>query len=507
VSTSQPVGHFFDASEHGVDAGEVDYLIIGSGAGGGAAARILAQTGTVAVLEQGPLTDKEPLSPVLNTTLAKLFRDTGRAATMGKVPIPMLQGSCVGGGTFINSAIIWRLPEKVLAKWHQDFGLAEGMPLAAIEAASAQLELDLSVNEIAPEMASRADLLMCEGAKKMGIEARTIRRNERGCKGSGRCIHGCPNLAKQSTAINSLRRAAEDGANIFANAGVRKIVFSGDRAVGVEGKIGGAGSFARRAFSLRAKKAVIVSASAVQSPALLARSGVKGAHLGHHFMSHPGTSVTGVYADRVDQTRGASQGYEVYGLRDSLGVKFESINVPPEVVAARLPGAGPRFTAWLEKLPYLGIWAAALRAEAEGVITPSRLFGESIKYDLTPNDLVRLRKGIRVLSEMHFQAGALEVMPGISGLPEALKSPDELKLIDDASLSPFAYSLLCTHLFGGCRAGRDPRASVVDPNLAVHGRKRLYVMDASIFPTNTGVNPQHSIMAITSVASARLAGN
>ncbi len=120
--------------------------------------------------------------------------------------------------------------------------------------------------------------------------------------------------------------------------------------------------------------------------------------------------------------------------------------------------------------------------------------------------MTRLRQGIRVLAEMHFQAGALEVMPGIAGLSETLRSPDELRLMDSASLNPLAYSLLATHLFGGCRAGKDPRAAVVDPHLRVHGHDGLYVMDASVFPTNTGVNPQHSIMSIATVAARRLAG-
>jgi len=500
-------GAFLDASEAGVPVDAADYVIVGSGAGGGAAARVLAQSGSVAVLEEGPLPTAQTLSPVLHETLGRLFRDNGRASLMGRSPIPMLQGRCVGGGTFINSAIIWRLPEKVLAKWHHDFGLAEGMPLDALEQASARLEEELHVVEVDPAVAARQDHLMREGARRAGIEARATRRNESGCKGSGRCLHGCPNAAKQSTTVNSLRRAVESGANVVAQARVARIFFEGDRAAGVEGRVGGRGLHAGAKFRVLARKAVIVAASAVQSPALLARSGVRHAHLGAHFMAHPGTSVTGIYPSRVDQWNGASQGFEAFGLRDTLGVKFETINVPPEIAASRLPGAGQRFAGWLERLPHLAIWAIALRAEAEGTVRPSRLFGESVRYDLTAADLVRLRKGMRVLAEMHFLAGATEVMPGIAGLPEVLRSPDELKLIDEATLNPFAYSLLATHLFGGCRAGADPRAAVVDPHLRVHGRRGLYAMDASVFPTNTGVNPQHSIMSIATVAAGRLANS
>jgi choline dehydrogenase-like flavoprotein len=123
---------------------------------------------------------------------------------------------------------------------------------------------------------------------------------------------------------------------------------------------------------------------------------------------------------------------------------------------------------------------------------------------MTKADVERLRKGIRACAEMQSLAGATEVMPGVHGVPESI-GRDQLALLDGAPFDPRACSMLATHLFGGCRAGKDPRASVVDPQLRVHGVRGLYVMDASVFPANTGVNPQHSIMAIALVAARRLA--
>jgi choline dehydrogenase-like flavoprotein len=46
---------------------------------------------------------------------------------------------------------------------------------------------------------------------------------------------------------------------------------------------------------------------------------------------------------------------------------------------------------------------------------------------------------------------------------------------------------------------------VVDESLEAHGARGLHVMDASVFPTNLGVNPQHSIMAVVWTAARRLA--
>jgi choline dehydrogenase-like flavoprotein len=111
---------------------------------------------------------------------------------------------------------------------------------------------------------------------------------------------------------------------------------------------------------------------------------------------------------------------------------------------------------------------------------------------------------MRTLAEMHFASGAREVLPGVHGLPETIRSVDQIKIFDDAPLDPRAYSMVATHLFGGARAGGDPAKFVVDPNLKVNGVDALYAMDASVFPSNTGVNPQHSIMAIATVACERL---
>ncbi len=497
---------FHHAGESGVTVDEADWVVVGSGAGGGAAARVLAQAGhRVVVLEEGPYVPTEKLSPLLRETMSTLFRNQGKMAAFGRATTPILQGCCVGGTTFVNSAIIWRLPERVVARWRDEFGLGDALPDAALDDAYRTIEEEMLVRPVAEgDTAGRQDLLMRDGAERVGIAGRFLHRNEKGCRGSGRCLHGCPNEAKQSTTINYLRRAVADGGAVFADARVERILVERGRAAAVTGTVARGPRRGDR-FRVGARRGVIVAASVVQSPNLLRRSKIGGRAVGEHFMAHPGTTVMGVYPDRVNMWRGASQGYEAIGLRDTVGVKLESINVPPEVAAARFPGAGRRLARWLDRLDRVAAWSVAVRAEAEGRIRPSLLFGDHVSYSLTDGDMDRVRQGMKALAAMHFQAGAEEIVTGIHGLPEVLRSADELSAFDRAPLDPRAYSMVATHLFGGCRAGRDPSLSVVDPHLRVHGVAGLHVMDASVFPTNTGVNPQHSVMAVATVAARRLA--
>jgi len=487
-----------------VDAGsgdlpdEADFVVVGSGAGGGAAARVLAQAGrSVVVLEEGPLVPTAELGTLMQPTMARLYRNQGKQAAFGKAATPILQGRCVGGTTFVNSAIVWRIPGKVIARWNGEHAL--GWSEADLERAYITLEEEMGERAVVEgETANRQDVLLRDGARAAGVEGRFIHRYERGCRGSSRCLHGCAFEAKQSTAINYLKRAAGDGATIAHGARVTRLLLDGDRATGVRVRTG------RRSQTVRARRAVIVAASAIQSPNLLRRSGLARDPVGARFMGHPGTTVMGLYPDRVDMWRGASQGFEVLGWRDELGIKCESINVPPEVVAARLPGVGARLADGMAALDRVAAWAIAVKAETEGSVRPSLLFGDLVRYSLVDRDVQRFRLGMRKLAELHFLAGAEQVLPGVFGMPDVLRSPDELCAYDDAPTDPRAYNLVMTHLFGGCCAGRDAQSSVVDANLQVHGVEGLYVMDASVMPSNTGVNPQHGIMAVATVAARRL---
>jgi choline dehydrogenase-like flavoprotein len=97
------------------------------------------------------------------------------------------------------------------------------------------------------------------------------------------------------------------------------------------------------------------------------------------------------------------------------------------------------------------------------------------------------------------------VYPGVHGLPDRIRSVDEIAPILDLPPDPRRFHAIAAHLFGTARLGCDPRAGVVDPELQAHDLPGLYVFDSSVFRGNIGVNPQHTICAVSWLAAERLA--
>jgi choline dehydrogenase-like flavoprotein len=248
-----------------------------------------------------------------------------------------------------------------------------------------------------------------------------------------------------------------------------------------------------------------VAASTIQTPNILHRSGIRSAALGRHFQAHPGVGIGGVFDEAINMHFGVTQAVETIDFRKSERFKPETISMQPELAAVRVPGIGRDLVERLGKYANLAVWCVQIRARAEGTVRPGWGGADKVGYSLLDEDVHAARKAVIMLSRMMFDAGAREVWPGIYGSPYVLRSMDDVKLLESATLDPRAYSFVATHLFGAARMARDPRASVVGPDFATHEAERLFVVDSSVFPTNLGVNPQHSIMALSRLAATRVA--
>lgn len=479
-----------------------DVVVVGSGPAGATVAADLASTGaSVIVVEVGRWWEPSEFRASTFGAMASGFRAMGSSMVVGPAPIPYVQGRMVGGSSPVNGAICWRLTPDVHRSWTAgDPALEEGIPWDAIEAATDRIETRLGVAPTDPAVAGPKNELMAIGADALGLEHRPIRRNVGACRGLGRCLQGCPEGRKHSVDRTLLADALGLGATVLSSVEVTSVLTSRGRAIGVVGRAEGGG-----AVRIDAERAVVLAASAVQTPALLLASGIHQGPVGRHFSAHPGVSLAGRFPEPVRNWEGASQGHEVTGLRHE-GLKFETMGLGVDLLAARLHGVGAQLAQRIEELDRYADWGAAVRAGAQGRVRLVR--GRAVvTYRLTAHDIARFRRGLRIMGEMMFAAGATSVEPGVRAYRPVIDHPSQLRHLEQhGPRHAAAYTAAITHMFGTARMGSDPADSVVRPDFRHHQVDRLYVADSSVFPSNTGVNPQVPIMALAALCARHVTG-
>lgn len=496
-----PEGAVVDGARQTHDVTDAaDYVIIGSGASGATAALQLAKAGySVVMLEEGPWIRTRQFGADMFGAMKTMFRDMGGTLTVGKAAFPILQGRCVGGSTTINSAIAWRAPEKIIDAWTTDYGLDGVVTNEKLESHYVALEESLSVKPVDDAVLGVQNALFAEAALKLGIRAQRIQRYDAGCEASSSCITGCRTGKKLSMNVTFVPQSLHQGARLYTSTKALKVESKYGRATSVRGQFLARG---KPQLEVIAKRGVIVAASVVQTPGILMRSGVKSKAVGRHFQVHLVSSLTAGYHRVVNMEQGATQGFNSVHFGESERFKTEVVSLPPELLAVRLPGMAGELMKNLLDYKHALNWGVVVRAEAQGRIVPV-LGTDQILFSPTPTDMARIRRGLKVLSEMMFASGAKEIWPSVVGMP-TMKGPDDLKAWDSTSLEPMDYGLMASHLFGTARMGPDAKTSAVGLDFQVHGLRGLYVLDSSIFPTNIGINPQHTIMAVARLACERI---
>ncbi len=497
-----PEGSVVDGATINADVDEAfDFVVVGTGAAGAVAAHRLAELGhKVAMVEEGPYVKTRDFQPNVIDAFKTLMRDAATQAIEGRSFIPLLQGRCVGGSTVVNSAIAWRMPDDVSDDWASTYGLAKKVDNEALAPHYDALERELDVQDVKEESLGKNNTEFLEALRRRGVDHHPMRRYAPDCAGSGRCLQGCPSGAKRGMNVSYVPWALRLGARLYCSCRVERAHVEGRRATAIVAR----SKSGKRVF-LRARRGVVIAASTIQTPNLLRRSGLRSSALGKHFMAHPGIGVAGVFDRPIHMDFGTTQGAETATYRASDRFKVETISMPPELLAARMPGAGADLMRKLGEYPNIAVWGMQIRSEAEGVVKTGFGGRDKVVYSLTERDMHHARKALEFVSTLMLEQGAREIWPGVFGKPSVMRTVDEAKTLKDGPLDPRAYGFIATHFFGAARMGQDPRASVVSPDFETHEAKNLYVVDSSIFPTNLGVNPQHTMMAVARLAATRIA--
>ena len=493
LAVEQPDSGFYEA---------VDVVVVGSGAGGAVAAKELAEAGLkVIILEEGEHFDRRDFTGPPPERLRRFYRGNGLTFTIGVPTISLPIGRGVGGSTLINSGTCFRTPDFVLDSW--------GMDADELGPLFEGVEETLNVGPVTADIMGANGDVMDKGRRELGYSGGHIRRNARGCHGSGVCAFGCPLDAKLGMHVTYLPLAAKAGARIITGCRVDSIIVDNGRAVGVRGSTldPETGALHRDGrFEVRAPH-VVLAAGAIYTPALLQRQRLSNSsrQVGRNLRIHPGCGVLGVFDHDIHAWKGVMQSYYVdEKLRD--GILLEATYPPPGVgySAGGVGGKGSDLKDFLARYPQTAAAGLIISDTGTGRVRATPGGGLLITYDMHTDDVRKTLEGIRLTSEIYLAAGAQEVHTLLPGMP-AVRKREELGWITEGKWGAADLKLSAYHPMGTCRMGKDSRSSVVDEYGRAHDVPGLVITDASVLPGSTYVNPQITIMALAARSARHLA--
>jgi choline dehydrogenase-like flavoprotein len=489
-----------------------DVAIVGTGAGAGITAELLARAGLkVVMVEEGPLKSSSDFRQKESDAYPQLYQESAARKTADKA-INILQGRCVGGSTTVNWTSSFRTPAPTLKFWQDNFGLA-GYSVDALAPYFDQAERRLNITPWLAAPNENNDLLR-RGAARLGIPAAAILRNVKGCWNLGSCGMGCPTNAKQSMLVTTIPAALDGGAQLLTETRAERFELANGRVTALvcrpvmpNGAPAGA-NHARDAIKIVAKHFVLAG-GAINSPAVLLRSGAPDPHgrLGIRTFLHPVVLSSAVFDQKVEGWNGAPQTIysdhflETQAIDGPIGYKLEAPPLHPIIFASTVPGMGQGQHDLLAAFPNTHTLLALLRdgfhdGSRGGKVTLRGDDSAVLDYPLTDYVMEGARRALLSMMEIQFAAGARKVLP-LHEMARPYTAWNEARdELDALPMKPLLTKFVSAHVMGGCGLAGDEKLGVTRPD-GVHWQiENLSIHDGSLFPTSIGANPQLSVYGV-----------
>ncbi|HEY8581800.1 MAG TPA: FAD-dependent oxidoreductase [Capillimicrobium sp.] len=480
-----------------------DVCIVGSGAGGSVIAARLAQAGRdVLVLEAGPYRNEADFRQ-LEAEGAEMYLGGGlRWSEDGSMGL--LAGSALGGGTVINSMVCRLTPDDVRRQW-AELGL-DGLDGPEWDGYVETVWQELNANVEATQLNRNAEVLV-DGLTALGLTHQKMARNAsldddpRFC---GYCNAGCQQGCKRSTLKNYLPTAAEAGARFLVGCRVERVTTADGRATGVEATVG--------ETRLRVEApTVVVAAGALETPAVLLRSGIGGEQVGRNLCLHPTYMVTGVYDEPVEAWSGqliTVVSVDFMEAEEGGGFFIAPLGLSPATWAGQSPFSDGRAAReHLLKLAHMASWHAISHDIGAGRVVLDEAGEALVRWSLAdPLDRRVAVRGQAELARVHKAAGAKEIFTFHWTDAGRWREGEDFEayLAGFAELPVADTTAYSAHQMGSCRMGASPETSVADTRGELHDTTGVWIGDASALPGPPGVNPMITIMAMAERTAARM---
>lgn len=478
-----------------------DYLIIGSGAGGSMAAHVLSRSGkSVTIVEEGNYHPDGWFGDRFSEGMRNLYRSNGVVPLIGSPMIPFAEARCVGGGTVINGALLWRTPPWILEKWQETNDLP-GFGVDDLRPHFESIERALNVKTHSPdEPGNRDSKLLIEAASRLGWATVMAPRAVRDCVNENTCPLGCVECGKQSTLQNYLPQAGSRGTRVLSGVRVSRISRSGNNRYSIDAVTTSNGS--ARSLTLQAER-VIVSGGPISTPFLLKRSGL-GKNVGQKMNFHMNLKVVAVFKDAIDAGNGTIFTAQVQEF-EREGLYLMASTLQPHLLVTTAGHFGNRtLNHLIENYARTAIYVAMIKPRSTGKIVAVRGPSPLVRYRFDPADTPAIKNALMRMSTLLFEAGAEEVYLPLRG-SRAMSSIDDVR----RELEMFNHKkveIVSVHGMSSAPMGGNPDNSAVRPDGSLWEDRNVLVSDASILPSSTGESPQGTIMAMVRETLSRQPG-
>jgi len=510
-----------------------DIAIIGSGASGGVLASTLSEKTNkkICLIEKGGhfkghTFEQEELKA------RHLFAERGtRGSKDGSIAVR--GGECVGGGTTVNVALCFDPIPSVWERWKQQYGIEHysfdpsandyGIPGLNMPNALNHVRNRLNIHEPEDKMVNDNNRLFAKGCKSEGFSHKKFELNMKDCIGCGFCTLGCAYDRKMGTMITYVQDAIQNGVQLLHNCHIDSIQYSENNGSKTAKKIIGnivtahsksiPNVYPSGPISIEAKL-IIVAAGAIESPALLMRSGHPDPNqsLGKGLIIHPSLPIIGIQNEPIINYRGITGSMYSDHFYKSHGFYYECLFGHPIYAAGMIPGIGTSHFELMrqyEKINGFGVMLVDTPNRLNRVVWNKYTNKPDIFYRLSQSDKKRLRiaavKGVEIM----FGSGAKEVMLPSEEVIGSLNRPHfhhkkDAIYCNELQFLPHQTSITSAHCQATVSMGENHEMGFLNSRCESKEVKNLMVCDSSSFPESCGANPMVSIMTMARYQGVRI---